>query len=67
MFVTGLQCGGFTTRVLIVEVLLSGLVSPGVETLAVFVALVPAVAVGKTVIVIGGATAPGLKDSAASA
>ncbi len=67
MFVTGLQRGGFTTRVLIVEVLLPGLVSPGVETLAVFLALVPAAAVGKAVILIGGATAPDLKGSAASA
>jgi len=67
MFVTGLQRGGFTTRVLIVEVLSLVRRSPGVVTVAVFLDGLIAVAVGKTVILIGGATAPGLKGSAASA
>ncbi len=62
-----LRRGAAVTGMTTVSLLLAGLVSPGVETSAVFLALVPAAAVGKTVIVIGGAAAPGLKGSAASA
>jgi hypothetical protein len=52
--------GGFTKRVLIVDVLLLRLLSPGVTTLAVFLEGFTAVAVGKTLMVMEGAASPGL-------
>jgi hypothetical protein len=50
--------GGFTKRVLIVDVLLLRLLSPSVATVAVFIEGFPAVAVGKTLIVMRGACCP---------